>query len=219
MHASGDLSERRAHRRYSLPLVVGGVGGGRPDRRHPALVHHPRPCPRRRHLHSGPGGDQADRSVPLRRRGGAPNTNRDRPPNPVGRFSGPSRLQAGHRRDRCHRAGRRSRGHRRFEGARDLRARVRRLDARLRGRRVKRSGDGEHRGDRGRAADPDDDHVESARVDHRTGAAGSCRRDARLDEGSRRERRRAIAPSAHVDRLRARRGPRTPDGAELGRTR
>src|SRR5207249_6218311 len=38
------------------------------------------------------------------------------------------------------------------EGDRDLRARVRRLDARLRGRRVKRSGDGEHHGDRGRAA-------------------------------------------------------------------
>ena len=144
-------------------------------------------------------------------------------PDPMVRAGRPDGARAGLLQGRCDRAGRgRRRGDRRERGGGRgtfVRARICRLDAGLRGRRVERPGPGEHGGDRGRAQDPDDDHVEPAGVDHDAGATLPRRHDARVDEGTCREGRRALAAYTHVDRLCASRGPRTADHAELGRPR
>ena len=226
MHAFRDHTDARPYPNPNRAPGGDGTAGGRDTgplrRRSPPLVPRTRSslalrCHHARRFRRRSRGNGAERSAALDGRRISARTDRLR--QCVRRESRLSRPRSGslfHRRRGapCDNGLRR-----RNERDRDLRARIRRLDARLRRRRVDRSSDGQHRGHRRRAADPDDDHVEPAGVDHDTGAVRSRRRDARLDEGSRRQRRRAIAPSAHVDRLRACCGPGPANRAELGRSR
>ena len=222
MHACRDQSDANRARadRGRGGFATGKCRRGR-DRPDPAaLVPRPRPAyPVRgndpHHVRFRPDRLRAERAHPSGRRGERARPGRQR--QRLGHHARSARHSARWLRDRRGRAARERRDRRGDEGHRDQRARVRRLDARFRGRRIQRRCAREHGRDRGRAEGPDDDHVEPAGVDDHAGRGSARRRDAGLDEVSRDQRRRALPASAHVDRLRARCRTRAADSSELGR--